>query len=122
VVDRCSRLAAVAAAAAVAGEHAGPGPRGSSAVPPAGDDVPDEAHDPRYGIHTDEPVRLGLVDLGHTAEDHPDRVAEAHLVQRAQVGVENQDCVHRDVTSLVVIRWDVERTTGIEPATFTLAR
>ena len=46
-------------------------------------------------LDADPGVRLGLVHDRDLAEEHPDGVPEADPVQRAAVGVENEDEGHR---------------------------
>jgi hypothetical protein len=94
VVDGCGMAAAVAAAATVAPEHTSPGPGRAGVETPAGHDVPDEAHHPWHRVHADELVRFGFVDFRHAAHEHAYRVAETDPVERAEVGVDDQD-VHR---------------------------
>src|SRR5262249_51144423 len=118
VVDGGGVAAAVAAGATVADQHSLAGPRGAGRVAPPRDDISDESHDRRHREDTDQPVGFGLVNLGHAAHQHAHRVAETDPVERAEVGVDDQD-VHRILLSSS--RWS-ERTTGLEPATLTLAR
>lgn len=95
VVDRGRRRGAVAAAVAVAAQDAALGPGGAAGVAPAGDDVPDE---PQHAGHREDPeaaIRLGFVDLGDLAHEHPDRVFDGDPAQRSQVGVEDKNGVHR---------------------------
>lgn len=94
VVDRHGRTLAVAAPPFVAGQDAALGPGGALRVPPPGDDVPDEPDHLRHGEHADELVGFGFVDLGDPPAEHPDRVGDRDPVERAEVGVDDENGVH----------------------------
>ena len=59
--------------------------------------------------------------MGAIAAQHADRVTQGDPVQRAQVRIQNKNCLHRGHPQRIVVV-DLERTTGLEPAAFTMAR
>ena len=65
-------------------------------------------------------VWLRFVHHRDLAEEHANRVAQADPLERAQVCVQDKDCLHR--FHLPRVTGDVERLAGFEPATFTMAR
>ena len=64
---------------------------------------------PKYRRLSKDDAAVRFVDHGHLPAQHPDRVAQAHPVQRAEIGIENQYRVHRDHLLVVV---ESERLTG----------
>src|SRR5439155_8484084 len=115
VVDGGGVAAAVGAAPAVAQHHAAPGPGRSGVVPPPGHDVLDEPYDLRDREDADEYVRLRFVHDRDLAEEHAYGVAEADPVQRPEVGVEDENGVHRFTSFGRLVVDFLERLRGVEP-------
>src|SRR5204862_6060547 len=74
--------------------------------------VLDEPDPPRQRPDTQPYVGLRFVHDSDLPVQHPDRVAQADPVQRAEIGVEDEYMLHR-FTSFVVV--ELERLRGVEP-------